>query len=210
MEDRDLEAAHFGKTRVNVERAVELVQRTCVSAIFSLHFDDSGPRSHLLVIATQPVDASLLLERVLLDDNVRRAPRWLVRRGAGAAVGGLLLPAKPTAATEEDGRLVVKDVLARLGVGRRDAVLDDGRVALVYDLNELGLGNQAARGRHRVLADFEVLFAVQQHHGAEVGHERVEGERGLGVKGWDDAVGREDLEVFGSLTASLEESETKK
>jgi len=41
---------------------------------------------------------------------------------------------------------------------------------------------------------------VQQHHGVEVGDDVIEAVGGLGVKGRDDAEGRENLEVLVALT----------
>jgi hypothetical protein len=45
---------------------------------------------------------------------------------------------------------------------------------------------------------------MEEHHGREVGHEVVHVEGHLGVKGWDDAVGGNDLEVVGALEDVLE------
>jgi len=45
------------------------------------------------------------------------------------------------------------------------------------------------------LPDFEVLFAVQEHHGGEVGHDVGHGEGRNGVEGRDYAKGWEDLEL---------------
>lgn len=188
MKDGDLEATHFGETWIHVERAagVKQLSQRCPRHHSNVFF--VGLARSLLVIATQAVNTSLLLRRLLLDDNVGRPTGRLVRRSAGTPVGWLLLSAKAAAAAKEDGRFIVEDVLARLSVDRSDAMLDNGRVALVHDLDELGLGNQASRGRHGVLADFEVLFAVQEHHGVEVGHQRIKGEWSLSVKGRDDTV----------------------
>lgn len=197
MKDGDFEATHFGETWIDVERAVGNL-----SALFLADGNERLPDAQLdlLVITTQTIDTSLLFGRLFLHNNIGRPSRRLVGRGAGAPVRRLLLPAEPAAAPEKDGRFVVENVLARLGVGRCDAVLDDSRVALVNDLDELGLGDQAARRRHGILADLEILLAVQEHHGAKVGYQRVIGEGSFGVEGRNYAVCWQNLEVFGSLT----------
>lgn len=79
-------------------------------------------------------------------------------------------------------------------------MLNDRRVALVDDLDELGARQETAGCWDRVFQDFEILLAVEQHHGVEVGDERVVAKGRLSFKGWDDTEAGEDLEVFGSLT----------
>lgn len=173
VQDGHLEASHLGELGVDVER---------------------------VVVTAESVDGSLLLGRLLLDDDIRGAVGHLVDGGGCAAVSTALLAAEAATAPEEDGHLVVEELLARLGVDGGDAVLDNGGGALVDDLEQLGLGDEAAAGRDGVLLDLEVLLAVQQHHGVEVGDDVIEAVGGLGVKGRDDAEGRENLEVLVALT----------
>ena len=130
--------------------------------------------------------------------------RRLVGGSGGTTVLGLLVAVKATGATEEDDHLVVEDVLAGLGVLGGDAGADNGRVALVDDVEELGAGDETSGRGDGELADLEVLLAVEEHHGVEVGDEGVVAEGGLGGEGGDDTVGWEDLEVLGTLEDVLE------
>ena len=70
---------------------------------------------------------------------------------------------------------------------------------LVDDLEELAAGNEVGGGGDGVLADLEVLLAVEEHHGGKVWDEGVVVKGHFGVEGGDDAVGREGLEVFCSF-----------
>lgn len=169
MKDRDLEAAHLGKRRVDVEG---------------------------VVVAAETVESSLLLSGLDLNDGVRRTSGGLVGGGGGATVGGLLLAAEAAAAAEEDGHLVVEELLAGLGVVGGDALLGDGGGALVDDLEELALGDETTGGGDGVLANLKVLLTVEEHHWGEVGDDVVEGEGHLGVEGRNNAEGGDDLEVL--------------
>lgn len=136
---------------------------------------------------------------VLLVDVVGRALGGHVGGGGGAAVGGLLLAVKAAGAAEEDGHFVVKDLLARLGNGGGDGRLDDGGLALVDGLEQAALGHEVGARGHGELADLEVLLAVEQRHGVEVGDNLVVGEADVGRHGGNDTVGGEKLEVLGTL-----------
>lgn len=136
---------------------------------------------------------------VLLVDVVGGTRGGSVGSSGGAAVGGLLLAVKAAGAAEEDGHLVVKDLLARLGNGGGDARLDDRGLALVDDLEEAALGDEVGARGDGELADLEVLLAVEKGHGVEVGDNLVVGEANVGGHGGDDAVGGEELEVLGTL-----------
>jgi hypothetical protein len=85
VEDRLLEAAHGCELGVDVER---------------------------VVVTAQTVDGSLLLGGLLLDDGVGCALGDGVRGGSGTAVACLGVTAEAAGAAEEDGHLVVEDVLA--------------------------------------------------------------------------------------------------
>lgn len=89
---------------------------------------------YVLVIATQAVDGSLLLIRRGLDNNIRLSRGRRVSRRGSTPILPSLGTSEAARATEEDGHLVVEDLLARLGHSRRDAVLEDGRAALVDHL----------------------------------------------------------------------------
>lgn len=168
MQDRLGEAADLSKVRVDMQR---------------------------ITIATEAIKGSLLGGRLLVDGDVRVALRRRVGSGGGAAVGAFLGPAEAAAAAEEEGHFVVEEVAAGAGVGRGGGVDEDGGGALVDDVEELGAVDEAGRGGDGVLADLEVLFAVEEHHGREVGDEvrHVPGRRA--AEAGDHAVGGEDLEV---------------
>lgn len=111
---------------------------------------------------------------------------------------------EPATSAKEHCHLVVEKVLTGLGIRSGHTVLDNGSIALVHHLNEFGFGDEPARGWDRVLADLKVLLAVQQHHGVEVGHERVKAEGCLGVEGRDHAETGQNLEVLGSLAGDVD------
>lgn len=177
MKDGLFEAAHLGESRVDVQR---------------------------VVVAAQAVQGSLVGLDVLLIDVVGATAGGLVGGGGGTAVSGLLLAVEAAGAADEDGHLVVEDLLVGLGVDGGDARLDDGGVALVDNLDEARAREEAARGGHGRLLDLEVLLAVQQHHGVEVGHDGVVAKGRLGGEGGDDTKGRQHLEVVGALEDVVE------
>lgn len=78
-------------------------------------------------------------------------------------------------------------------------MLADGGVALVHDLQQLGLGDDLAGSGDRELANLEVLLAVEKHHGAEVWNEGIVREGGFDIKLGDDTVGGKDLKVLSAL-----------
>lgn len=178
VEDGGGEAGHLGKVRVDVER---------------------------VGVAAEAVEGRLLFGGGLVDDDVggARGGRFVGGRGGGGArlrvVARRLGPAEAPAASEEEGHLVVEDVGAAAGVLGGDAVGDDGGGALVDDVEELGVVDDAGGGGDGELADFEVLFAVEEHDGVEVGDELREVRGEVGGEGGDHAVGREDLEVGGAF-----------
>lgn len=152
-----------------------------------------------LIVPTQPIDTGLLLRRFGLDEYIRHPARRLVGCRAGTPIRGLLLSAKSTTASEEDGHLVVEDLLLCLGVDSGHAMSGYSRIALVNNLDEFSVRQKATRCRDRVLANLKILLAMKKHHGAEVGHQVIVAKGSLGVKGRDDAVCGQDLEVFGPL-----------
>lgn len=172
MEDGHLEATHLGEAGVDVEG---------------------------VVVTGQPVDGGLLLSGLLLDNDIRGASGGLVGSSSGATVSRLLLPTETTAPSEEDGHLVVKDLLASLSVGGGDSLPDNSGVALVNNLDELTLGDELAGGGDWVLLDLEVLLAVEEHHGVEVGNEVIKRVGELGIEWGNDAEGGDGLEVLSTL-----------
>ena len=159
---------------------------------------------YLLVVTTQAIYGRLFFGSRLLHDNVGGPLGRSVSGGCGTAVLAALGAVETAAAAKEDGHLVVEDLLARVGQYGRHAVFDNGGAALVYDLEEAGAGRQAAGGGEGPLADLEVLLAVEEHHGGEVGYNGVVVKGHLGVEGGDDAEGGENLEVLAALKDVLE------
>jgi hypothetical protein len=127
-----------------------------------------------------------------------------MHRGTSPPILRLLLAPEPAAPAQEHYHLVVEDLLAGVGEHSGDPVAHDGGVALVDDLEEPALGDELRVGGDGVLLDLEVLLAVQEHHGAEVGDDGVEGVGELGVEGGDYAEGGNCLEVFGALAVGGE------
>ena len=177
MQDRLAKAADLSKLRVDVQR---------------------------IAIATEAIKSSLLGGRLLVDGCVGVALRRCVGSGGGAAVGSFLGPAEAAAAAEEEGHFVVEEVAAGAGVGGGGGVDEDGGGALVDDVEELGAVDEARRGGDGVLADLEVLFAVEEHHGREVGNEVRHVPLGRAAEAGDHAVGGEDLEVVRVLVNERE------
>ena len=171
MEDGDLEAADLAEGRVDVER---------------------------VAVAVEAVESGLVVAGLLLNDSVGLASWRLVGGdGAGGAGGGGLGRAtEASRATDEHGGLVVEELLAVGGVGGCEAHDDDGSVALVDHVDELGVGEGLGRGGDGVLADLEVLLTVEEHHGGEVGNEVVEVPWGRGVEPGDNTESRDGLEVL--------------
>lgn len=191
VENGLLEATHLGKRGVNVQGA-------CAVLAKGLHIKQRV--GNLLVVTAQTVDGGLVGVDVLLVDMVGGALGGHVGGRGSAAVGRLLLAVKAASTAKEDGHLVVEDLLASLGNGGGDARLDDGGLALVDGLEEAALGHQVGARGDRELADLEVLLAVEQRHGVEVGDNLVEGEADVGRHGGNDTVGGEKLEVLSTLT----------
>lgn len=61
------------------------------------------------------------------------------------------------------------------------------------------MGNEGGGGGDRVGEDFEVLFAVEEHHGAEVWDDVGDVVGGFGGEEGDDAECWEGLKVFVTL-----------
>lgn len=177
VQDGSLEATHLGKRGVHVQR---------------------------VVVTAQAVDGGLVQRHGLLGNVVGSASRGLVGSRGSAAVTTLLLAVEATGAAEEDGHLVVENVLTGLGVLGGDTSADNGGVALVNNLEQLAARDQSAASRDGVLADLEVLLAVEKHHGVEVGHDSVVAERHLRREGRDNAEGGKKLEVLGTLKDVVE------
>lgn len=108
---------------------------------------------------------------------------------------GILRSIKPTSPTNESSRLGVKDVVTSALVLDRRARIHDSGLTLVDHVHQVGIRHQCPFCGDR-LADLEVLLAVQEHHGVEVGDDGGDVERWGCAEGGDDAEGWEDLEVF--------------
>ncbi len=167
MQDRHIEPAHLAKLRVHVQG---------------------------VIVATETVQRRLLLARLLLRHGVRLPFRRRVCRRRFASVARLLGPTEAAGAADEDGALGVEDFFATSGVLDGGAGVDDAAFALVHDVDEARVGDELAFGGDGVFEDFEVLLAVEEEHGGEVGDEVGEGEGGVGVEWGDDAEGGEGLE----------------
>lgn len=146
----------------------------------------------------------MVIASSFLDDNVGLARGRLVGSRSSTTILSSLLAAKTTASTEEDSHLVVKHILAGGGINSGDGVLCDGGVALVDDLKKAAARDELGVCGDGELADLEVLLAVEEHHGGEVGDDGVVVEGHLGVEGGDDAKGGDDLEVVGAFKDVLE------
>jgi hypothetical protein len=92
-----------------------------------------------VAVSRQAVDGSLLFGRLLLDNRVGLALRCLVDAGRGTTVGALAGTAEAAGTTDEDGALVVEEVLAGLLVLGGRAGDDEAGVALVDNLDEAGV-----------------------------------------------------------------------
>ena len=88
---------------------------------------------------------------------------------SGTAVRTFLGPAESAGSADEGRGLVVEEVFARIGVFGDGAGCDDGGGAFVHDFDQFRVGGGFGGGGDGEFADFEVLFAVQEHHHAEVG-----------------------------------------
>lgn len=166
----------------------------CQSWILGLYMSEG-----LLVITAQSVNGGLVIRSGLLDDDVGVTGGRLVGGSGSAAILASAGTAKATATTEEDGRLVVEDLLASLSVDSGDATLGDGGLALVDNLEETPPRDEVRARGDRELSDLEILLTVKKHHGREVGHDGAEIKRHLGVEGRNHTECGNDLEVIGTL-----------
>ena len=151
-----------------------------------------------VAVTVQAVQGSLVLRGFLLNDGIGLALGSLVRVGGrlGARGNGLGRATEATTATDEDGRLIVEDVLARLSVLGGVAGNNKGSVALVNDINELGVGQGVGSSGDGPLPDFHVLLTVQQHHGREVLHNVFHVVRSGSVEPRDHSKAGKSLEVL--------------
>lgn len=153
-------------------------------------------RHDLLVVSAETVEGSMVLRDGIFRDKVGCPRRRLVGSCSGAAVGGCLLTVKASRSADKGGHLVVKHIFTSACIDSRQANLDHCCVALVEDLEKLASCDQVRRRGHRVLSNLEVLLAVKQHHGVEVGDDLVESECVVGGHEWANTVGRQNLEVL--------------
>lgn len=162
------------------------------------HLAELGVNVQRVAVAVEAVERGLVFRGLLLDNRIGLALRRLVGRngGLGAASSGLGRSAKAATATDEDGRLVVEEILAGLRVLGGIAGDDEGGVALVHDVDELGVGQSLGCGGNGELADLHVLLAMQQHHRGEVGDNLVHVPGVGGVEPRDHTVCGQSLEVL--------------
>ena len=115
---------------------------------------------------------------------------WRVE-GAGCwtSIFTLGWTAKPPGAADEGRGFVVEEFFAGLLVDRGAAGDDDGGFALILDFDEFGVRDCDCFGGDGEGADFEVLLAVEEHHGGEVRHELGHAEGSGSVERWNDAEG---------------------
>lgn len=90
---------------------------------------------------------------------------------------------------------MVEDLVAGGFVDGGGADGDDGCGTFIYDVDEFRVADEGAFGGNGVVFDLEELFAVEEHHGGEVGDEVGVAEGGLGVERGNDAEGGEGAEV---------------
>ena len=155
-------------------------------------------------VTGETVDSSLLLSSLLLDNNVWVTLGRRVYLGGGTTVCALLLSTEVARAPDEDGALIVKDVLTGLCVLSDGAIHNKSSSALIHDFDELGDGDELRFRGNGELADLKELLAVQEHAGVEVGHDVGEVEGSFGVKWWDDTKSGDDLKVVGAFVDERE------
>ncbi len=150
-----------------------------------------------VAVAVETVEGGLVLRGLLLDDDVGLALRRLVGGDGtlGAGGSGLGRATEATAATDEDGRLIVEEVLACGSVLGCVTGNDESGGALVDHVDELGVGLSAGIGGDGELADLHVLFTVEKHHWGEVLDDVAHVPGGGGVEPRDNTECGEGLEV---------------
>jgi len=108
--------------------------------------------------------------------------------------------AESTASSNEYSTLIIEEWFSIFFVNGCYAGFYNGGVALVDYFEEFWVGDKSAGCGDGIGEDLEVLFAVEKHHGAEVGDEVGDVVGCFGREEGDYAVGWEDLEVFISFT----------
>jgi hypothetical protein len=92
-----------------------------------------------VAVAREAVDGGLLFGGLLLNDRVGLTLRGLVDAGCGTTVGALAGATETAGATDEDGALVIEEVLAGLLILGGRAGYDEASVALVDNLDKAGV-----------------------------------------------------------------------
>lgn len=114
-------------------------------------------------VTGETVNGGELFACLLFDNCVRLAFGRSVDSARSTTVGTLLAPAEPTGTAHKSRGFVVEDFFAG-GFVFGDATADDrGCFAFVLDFYELGVGDESCFGWDGEGADFEVLFAVEEH-----------------------------------------------
>ena len=128
-------------------------------------FGEFGVDVEWIPVAVEAVERGLFVGCFFFDDDVWVAGRRLIGGRRGATISTLGRNPEATAAAHEERHFIVEEVLAGLGVFGGVAVDLDGGVAFVEDLDELRVVGDGGGGGDGEVADLEVLFAVQDHHG---------------------------------------------
>jgi hypothetical protein len=147
-------------------------------------------------VAREAVDGGLLLRRLLLNDDVGGALWGLMGLGRRTTLATLLLAAEVAGAADEDGALVVENLLASVRVLGDGTIDDKTSSTLVNNLDKLGDSDKLGLGGNGEFADLKELLTVKQHARVEVGHNLVEREGRLGVEGGNHTESGDDLEVL--------------
>jgi hypothetical protein len=159
--------------RKNEESVWDFLQRD-LALLLRCKLDGIRGMGYSLVIAAQPVQNSLFLGRLFLNDLIGWPVRYLIRGRRGPSILTLLQASKASATPEEDSHFVPEDIFPSLLVDGQDAGLDNAGSALVDHFDQLRIRHQCGRSGDRVLSDFEILLAVEKHHGVEVWNEAAD------------------------------------
>lgn len=85
-----------------------------------------------------------------------------------------LLASESTTSPQDDRTLILTKLFTRALVFGDHLEGDSCSLSLIENLDELDGVLDRCGGGESTLVEFEVLFTVQQLHGAEVGYERIE------------------------------------
>lgn len=137
---------------------------------------------------------------LFLDNGIWVSLWWGVSSCGSSSVSWLLLAAEATTAPDECRGLIVEKGLASLLVDRARTSLYDSSVAFINYLNELGVRDEGARCRNGVLQNFQILLAMEKHHGVEIWDNIIHAVWSLSTEEGNDPKRWENLEVLIALT----------